>query len=110
MRLHPILPLAFAVIARIQPDMGAAGTLHRDVFRRPEQGHPMAIHHVGGMALHREPKALGIHEQVPLPPLELCRTVVAPLSTDPRRLDTLAVNEAYTRLGLAPQNDSQPFT
>jgi hypothetical protein len=80
-----------------------------DVFRRQSSRDPIAIPHVGGMDGHREHKAWGIHEPMALPTLDLFRTVIAPFSTDPRRLDPVAVNAARTRLGLSPQNDSQAF-
>jgi hypothetical protein len=58
---------------------------------------------------HREHEALSIHPQVPLLALDLHSPGIAPFPSYARRLDTLAVNAAGTRLRIPSQRHPEAW-
>jgi hypothetical protein len=109
-RLDPLTPFAFAVVGRIKPDMAKAGKGHLEMFGRQSSHDPITVHDIGGMNVHGEHEAFGIHQQMPLPAFNLLGPLIASLPAYPRRLHTLAVQEARTRLSLSPQRYTEVGT
>ena len=102
MRLDPRPPVGCAVIARLQPDRGAAGNRRLKGLRRPQEGDAIAIAEGCWGPVHGAPEAVCGPSEGPLPALELWRAGLASRPAQSRRLDTLAVQEASARLGRPP--------
>lgn len=59
------------------------------------------------MDLHFEEQALGIHQQMPFAPFDLLAPIIPALLADAGSFDALTIDDADTRLGLAPQGDAR---
>jgi hypothetical protein len=62
------------------------------------------------MDVHGEHEALSIHEQMPLPALDLLGAVIASLPSHSRGFDALTVNDAGAGMRLPASGYAEPLT